>query len=117
MALTSDYHEIVQARVRRDPEFREARLKEAVQCLLAGEVGVVRILLRDQVIATVGFEQLGVMTGRSSETLTQMFGPDGDPLASDLFEVIALLAQHDGVRLEMSALREEQPAEAGASKA
>ena len=104
MALTSDYHETVQARIRRDPKFRECRLKWALQRLLAGEVGVVRILLRDHIIATVGLEQLGAMTGKSPESLAQMFGPEGTPPATDLFEVIALLAQNEGVHLEMSAV-------------
>lgn len=117
MVLTHDHHETVQARARRDPEFREALLKEAAQCLLAGEVGVVRILLRDCIIATVGFEQLGAMAGESPENLAQMFGPAGTPLADDLYEVIALLAQHEGVRLEMSAARKEQTTEVGASDA
>ena len=108
MALTRDYHETVQARIRRDPEFRECRLQWAVQRLLEGEVGVVRILLRDHIIATVGFEGLSARTGRPSKALTQMFGPEGDPLSSDLFEVIAVLAKHDGMDLEMSAAREEE---------
>ena len=109
MVLTHDHRETVQAHVHRDPEFREARLREAFQCLLDGEAGVVRILLRDCIVATVGFEQLGAMTGESPENLAQMFGPEGAPRSGDLFEVVTVLAQHEGVHLAISAVREEHP--------
>jgi hypothetical protein len=38
MALTRDFKETIQARVARDPAFREALLKEGVECLLSGDV-------------------------------------------------------------------------------
>jgi hypothetical protein len=38
MALTRDFKETFQARVARDPAFREALLKEGVECLLSGDV-------------------------------------------------------------------------------
>jgi hypothetical protein len=38
MALTRDFKETIQARVERDPAFREALLKEGVECLLSGDV-------------------------------------------------------------------------------
>jgi ribosomal protein L4 len=37
MALTRDFRETVQARVRNDPEFRSGLLRDAVDALLAGE--------------------------------------------------------------------------------
>jgi hypothetical protein len=38
VALTRDFKETIQARVQRDPAFREALLKEGVECLLSGDV-------------------------------------------------------------------------------
>jgi tRNA A37 threonylcarbamoyladenosine biosynthesis protein TsaE len=38
MALTREFKETIQARVERDPAFREALLKEGVECLLSGDV-------------------------------------------------------------------------------
>ena len=107
MALTHDFRETVQDRLRRDPEFRECVLAGGVERLLTGEVGVVKRSLRDYIIVTVGFEKLGVLTGRSAESVTHMFGPEGDPLASDLFEVIACLLRHEGLVLQVSAVRGE----------
>ncbi len=114
MALTRDHRETAQARARRDPAFRDSLLQEGVQCLLAGEVGVARVVLRDYINATVGFEQLGAMTGESPESLIQLFDLGGTPHADDLLEVLPQILQHEGVHLEVSAVREAQPAGAGA---
>ena len=44
MPLTRDFSETVKARARRDPEFREGLLSEAVGALLRGEVDVGKAL-------------------------------------------------------------------------
>lgn len=60
MALTSSFRETVRDRAIRDPEFRVGLLTEAIECVLNGEIDVAKVLLRDYVNATVGFEELGV---------------------------------------------------------
>lgn len=47
MALTRDFKETVQARAKRDPKFRTALLKEALDCFLTGEVEIGKSILRD----------------------------------------------------------------------
>ena len=59
MALTRDFKETIQARVERDPAFREALLKEGGYCLLSGDVETGKTVLRDYINATIGFEALG----------------------------------------------------------
>jgi hypothetical protein len=54
MALTRDFRETVQDRVRRDPAFREGLLRDAIESLLAGEVPLGKELLRDYLNGTVG---------------------------------------------------------------
>ena len=66
MALTRDFKETVQARVRRDPEFRERLLIEGVACMLS---------------------------------------PNGNPHASNLFEIIGCIQRHEGLQLEVNAIR------------
>ena len=46
MPLTRDFKETVKARADRDPAFREALLKEGVECLLAGDTGAMGPRLR-----------------------------------------------------------------------
>jgi len=55
MILTRDYKETIRARVQRDPAFKEALLKEAIECLLAGDVGTGKSILKDFIKATIGF--------------------------------------------------------------
>ena len=105
MALTRDFKETVQNRARRDLTFREGLLKEGVECLLAGDVDTGKIILRDYINATIGFEKLGLLTSKSPKSLMRMFGPAGNPHARNLFEVIRRIQQHEGVQLEVTAVR------------
>ena len=46
---------------------------------------------------------LAEQTGIHAKTLHQMFGPKGNPTASNLFKIIACLQEHEGVRLQVVA--------------
>ena len=103
MALTKDFKETVQARAERDPAFRKALLQEGVECLLAGDVDTGKAVLRDYINATIGFEELSQVFDKSSKSLMRMFGPKGNPQASNLFAVIHYLQEQEGVHLEVKA--------------
>ncbi len=105
MPLTRDFKETVQARAARDPAFREELLKEGVECLLAGDVDAGKIVLRDYINATIGFEELGLLTDKSPKSLMRMFGPSGNPHARNLFEVIGRIQEHEGVQIEVNTVR------------
>ena len=105
MALTRDFKETVLARAQRDPAFREGLLKEGVECLLAGDVDTGKIVLRDYINATIGFDELGSLTNKPPKSLMRMFGPAGNPYARNVFEVISRMQQHEGVQLEVKAVR------------
>ena len=105
MPLTRDFKETVQARAKCDAAFREALLKEGVECLLAGDLEAGKIVLRDYINATIGFEELGALTNKQPKSLMRMLGPSGNPHARNLFEVISCMQQHEGVQLEVNAVR------------
>lgn len=105
MALTRDFKETVQARAERDPAFREALLEEGVECLLSGDVDTGKAILRTTINATIGFEELARLTGKSPKSLMRMFGPTGNPQARNLFDIISILQKHEGVRLTVHAVR------------
>ncbi len=105
MPLTRGFKETVQARAEHDPAFREGLLKEGVECLLAGDVDTGKIVLRDYINATIGFEELGSLMNKQPKSLMRMFGPSGNPHARNLFEVIRRIQQHEGVQLEVNAVR------------
>jgi len=62
-------------------------------------------LLRDYINATVGFPALAEQTKLHVKTLHQMFGPSGNPTASNLFEIVACLQRAEGVRFEIRPAR------------
>ena len=105
MPLTRDFRETVLARARRDPEFREGLLNEGIGALLGGEVDVGKALLRDYINAAIGFDELGRLTDKSPKSLMRMFGPNGNPQARNLFEVINQIQRHEGVRLQVRTVR------------
>ena len=105
MPLTRDFKETVHARALRDPAFREGLLKEGIDLLLAGDVDAGKIVLRDYINATIGFEELGSLTNKSSKSLMRMFGPNGNPQARNLFHIISCIQQHQGVQLEVNTVR------------
>ena len=105
MSLTRHFKETIQARIGRDPAFREALLKEGVECLLSGDVETGKAVLRDYINATIGFAALGGLTGKSSKSLMRMFGPNGNPQARNLFEIIRCLQEREGLHLKVQAVR------------
>lgn len=104
MPLTRDFRETVQDRAKIDPVFRKGLLTEGVDCLLAGEVEVGKILIRDYIDASGGFDELGALANKPPQSLMDMFGPAGNPPAGSLFEIIGQIQKREGIRLEVSAL-------------
>ena len=105
MALTRDFKETVKARADRDPAFRESLLVEAVERLPEGDVDTGKIILRNDINATVGFEELAEEVGRPSKSLMRMFSDRGNPRADSLFSVIGHLQKSTGVHLAIGANR------------
>lgn len=52
MNLTQDFKQTILARVKRDPAFRKALFKEAIETLLAGEADTGKMILHDFIAAT-----------------------------------------------------------------
>ena len=105
MALTRSFKETIKARAECDPAFRAGLLTEALEAFLAGDVETGKILLRDYVNATIGFQELARLTKKSDTSLMRMLGPRGNPAMSNLFEIIAELQAHEGLHFEVRAVR------------
>jgi DNA-binding phage protein len=105
MALTRDFKETIRARVKRDPGFRKALLREGIDNFLSGDVETGKIILRDFINATVGFTELSNVTHRSAKSLMRMLGPNGNPQARNFFEIVAYLQEAEGTRFEVRPAR------------
>lgn len=105
MTLTRSFKETVKARIERDAEFREALLREGIECLLSGDVDTGKAVLRDYINATIGFENLSAVTNTPSKSLMRMFSQKGNPQAKNLFAVISHLQAQSGIHLEVRAMK------------
>ena len=101
MPLTTNFKDTVKARMERSSKVRRAMLREAIECLLSGDVNTGKAILRDYINGTIGFEELGDRTHTPAKSLMRMFGPRGNPQAKNLFEVLAKLQQAEGVQLQV----------------
>ena len=100
--LTRDFKARVQARIRKDPAFRKALLRDGVQCLISGDLDAGKAILRDYINATIGFDELSRRTKRPAKSLMRMLGPSGNPQARNLLEVINHLQKAEGLHFEVS---------------
>ena len=101
MPLTKDFNETVREHLQKDACFRRAFLKEAVGCMIAGDVETGKSLLRKYINGTVGFVKLGAALDRSPKVLMRMFSAKGNPQAKNLFEIVAYLQKAEGTVLEV----------------
>lgn len=97
MPLTRDFKQTVQARVRRNPAFRKALLREGVESFLSGDLETGKSVLRDYINSTIGFAELAEATDHSAKSLMRMLSPSGNPQARNLFEIVEFLQRRERV--------------------
>ncbi|MFM5944454.1 MAG: DNA-binding protein, partial [Dolichospermum sp.] len=68
-----------------------ALLDEAISLFLNGEPETARLILRDIVNATVGFEQLAIETSKPSKSLHRMLSAKGNPTMDNLTAIFNVL--------------------------
>lgn len=104
MALTRNFKQTVIERVERDPDFAKALLDEAATLFLSDEPETARLILRDLVNATLGFEQLAVLTDKPSKSLHRMLSPNGNPSMDNLAAIFGAVRNSLKVDLEVHAV-------------
>jgi DNA-binding phage protein len=102
MPLTHDFKETIRARAQREPKFRQALLREAVESYLTGDLETGKAVLRDYVNATIGFQALEEQTDIPIKSLMRMLGPKGSPSAANLSSILTVLQKSEGVHFELS---------------
>ncbi len=91
MALTRDFKETVAARVQSDPAFAQALLDEAITLFIDGEPDTAKLILRDLVNATVGFESLAKEIQKPAKSLHRMLSATGNPTMSNISAIFAAI--------------------------
>ena len=104
MALTRSFKRTIAERAQRDPAFAQALLDEAATLFLNGEPEMARVILRDLVNATVGFEGLSKETAKPSKSLHRMLSVSGNPSMDNLAAIFAVIRSNLGVQIEVHAV-------------
>ena len=105
MALTRSFKHSIAERAQRDPEFALSLLDEAASLFLNGEPETARVILRDLVNATVGFEELAKQTSKPSKSLHRMLSASGNPSMDNLAAILAVIRSNLGVEIQVRTVR------------
>lgn len=89
MALTRDFKETVATRVQTDPAFAQTLLDEAIELFVNGDSESSKLILRDLVNSTVGFEALAEEVHKPAKSLHRMLSQQGNPTMSNISAVFA----------------------------
>ena len=93
MALTREFKDTVVARVQSDPAFAQALLDEAITLFINGEPDSAKLILRDLVNATMGFEALADEMQKPAKRLHRMLSKSGNPTMSNISAVFAAITR------------------------
>ena len=93
MALTRDFKETIVRRVQKDPDFAVALFNEALTLFLNGEPESARLILRDLINATVGFEHIARVTHKPNKSIQRMLSEKGNPSMDNLSMIFDALNQ------------------------
>jgi DNA-binding phage protein len=102
MALTRRFKETMVARVERDPAFVRAMLDEALTLFLNGDSDAAKVILRDVINATVGFETLSLKVKKPSKSLHRMLSKSGNPTMDNLSAILG--AMKKALRVDIRAV-------------
>ena len=105
MDITRDFRETVQERIKSDENFATALLDEAIQLFLNNEPDMARLVLRDLVNATVGFEELAIEVEKPSKSLHRMLSANGNPTMDNLTKIFSVLKHKLSVDFEVHAVK------------
>lgn len=105
MALTREFKRTMVERAEREPAFAKALLDEAATLFLNGDPETARLILRDLVNATVGFETLAERTEKNGKSLHRMLSAGGNPTMDNLAAIFDAVRAALKVRLEVNAVR------------
>lgn len=106
MALTRDFKQTIVERVEREPAFAQALLDEAATLFLNGEPETARLILRDLVNATLGFEELAVLTAKPSKSLHRMLSPQGNPSMDNLAAIFGAIRKELNVGMRVQVVKQ-----------
>ncbi|MDO8433325.1 MAG: hypothetical protein Q7S58_13040 [Candidatus Binatus sp.] len=80
-------------------------LDEAATLFLNGEPDAARLILRDLVNATVGFEELAAETAKPAKSLHRMLSKNGNPSMDNLAAILSVIRKQLRVNLQARTIK------------
>lgn len=108
MALTRDFKKTVVDRVNRDPAFAKALLAEANTLFASGDAETARLILRDLVNATIGFEELARAVPAPAKSLHRMLSQTGNPSMNNIAAIFAVMSEHLHVEIKTNVVEHKR---------
>ena len=99
--LTRDVKETINARLQTDHDFAVALLNDAASLFLNGEPETARLILRELVNATIGFEELANEISKPSKSLHRMLSARGNPTMDNLTLIFQVLRRKLDVEINV----------------
>jgi len=109
MALTRDFKTTVNTRMQSDPDFARTMFGEAITLFLDGEPDTAKLVLRDLVNATVGFERLAQEVERPVKSLHRMLSASGNPTLSNISTIVSAIKRVLGLEVSLLGVVRERP--------
>lgn len=97
--------ETILQRAKSSPEFRAALIGEALELIAENDVPTAKSLIRDYVLASIGFEALAKDVGKKPESIKRMLSVKGNPTINNMAALLASLKQHEGIQLHVETTR------------
>lgn len=105
MGSTQAVQATILQRAKQDPEFRAALIGEALELIAENDVQTAKSLLRNYVLASIGFEALVKKVGKKPESIKRMLSVKGNPTMNNMAALLASLQQHEGIELHVVTAR------------
>lgn len=105
MGQTRPAQETILQRAKSSPEFRAALIGEALELIAENDVPTAKSLIRDYVLASIGFEALAKDVGKKPESIKRMLSVKGNPTINNMAALLASLKQHEGIQLHVETTR------------
>ncbi len=105
MGQTRPAKSTILERAKASPEFRATLIGEALELIAENNVQTAKALIRDYVLASIGFEALAKRIGKKPESIKRMLSVQGNPTVKNVAALLSSLANHEGIQLRVETTR------------
>ncbi len=102
MALTREFKETVQVRVKQDPAYRKELIIEATNAFLEGDIDTGKTLLRNYLNATESVRSIARELDLEEKSIRRMIGPNGNPTLKNFVNLIRECQKRENLHLKVA---------------